>query len=301
MSKSQPLVIDSIQEDNVLKILPRPSLRSSINLGWNNIYVQQHQQPAWEMPEYCYIQHMILIHGASQPALTERWFDGQKRREYLGRGNNVVIVPAAISHRASWGEENPFSLMFLEPDYLNQVAFEAIKTGRAELLPQGAMDDPFIEQIGQALTAELEHEQIHSRLFIESVTTALAIHILRNYANLQQPIRDYTGGLSQPKLEQAIGFIRESLAAEDLTVAAIAAQVEMSQYYFTRLFKESMGVSPYQYIVRLRVEKAASLLRTTSLSIAAIAAQTGFSNQNQLTIQFRKIMDTAPRDYRKQL
>ncbi len=75
----------------------------------------------------------------------------------------------------------------------------------------------------------------------------------------------------------------------------------MSQYYFSRLFKQAMGVSPYQYVMQQRIERAKYLLRTTSLSVAEIAPQVGFSTQNQLTIQFRKFTGTTPSGYRKQL
>jgi transcriptional regulator GlxA family with amidase domain len=53
--------------------------------------------------------------------------------------------------------------------------------------------------------------------------------------------------------------------------------------------------------MRLRIERATDLLRTTALPISEIATQVGFSNQNQLTIQFRKFVGTTPSAYRKQL
>lgn len=65
MSETQPLTVDFTVEDEVLQILPRPALRSSANRGWNSIYVQQHQQPAWETPEYAHTQHMLLIHNSN--------------------------------------------------------------------------------------------------------------------------------------------------------------------------------------------------------------------------------------------
>jgi AraC family transcriptional regulator len=88
---------------------------------------------------------------------------------------------------------------------------------------------------------------------------------------------------------------------EDLSIAAIANALEMSQYYFSRLFKQSLGLSPYQYVMRQRIQRAESLLKTTPLSIAAIAQQVGFSNQGQFTIQFRKFTGTTPSRYRKKL
>ncbi|QYO63938.1 helix-turn-helix domain-containing protein [Leptolyngbya sp. 7M] len=138
------------------------------------------------------------------------------------------------------------------------------------------------------------------RLFADSLTIALAIHLIRHYSDWQQPLRENIGGLSQRHLQQAIAYINEHLA-EELSIAAIAGELEMSQYYFSRLFKQSVGLSPYQYVMQQRIKRAQALLKTTSLSILAIATQVGFSNQNQLTIQFRKFVGTTPSEYRKQL
>lgn len=300
MTESQPLTVDFTREDDVLQILPRPSLRSSGNLGWNGIYVQQHQQPAWETPEYAHTRHMILVHSPDQTVRAERWFNGRRQPEQLGGRNNIVIVPAPIQHRANWNQGNPFSLLFLEPDYLTQVAYEFITADRVELTPHYAMHDPLIDQIGRSLTAELESSQFGNRLFADSLTMALSIHLLRHYSTWQQSLHNNNRGLPQRKLQQAIAYINEYLT-EDLSLTAMANELDMSQYHFARLFQQSMDVSPYQYVIRQRIERAKYLLRTTSLSISAIAQQVGFSNQNQLTVQFRKSTGTTPSGYRKNL
>lgn len=300
MSETQTLTVDFAQEDDVLQILPRPSLRSSDRMGWNGIYVQQHQQPAWETPNYAHTRHMLLVHSSSVTVRAERWFDGRRQQEQFGGGNNIALVPATVQHRANWDRESPFALLFLESDRLVQVAFESVRTEHVDLIPQYAMHDPLIEQIGKSLAAELEINQFGSRLFADSLTIALAIHLLRQYSDLAQPLREDSGGLPQRKLQQAIAYINDRLR-EDLSIVAIADELEMSQYYFSRLFKQSLGISPYQYVTRQRIEQAKYLLRTTALSVAAIAQQVGFANQNQLTIQFRKFAGTTPSNYRKQL
>lgn len=300
MSKPQPLTVDFRQEKEVLQILPRPPLRSSTNLGWSGVYVQQHQQPAWKTPEYTHTRHMLLIHNSDVTTQTERSFDGHRQQEQIGGNSNIVIVPATVLHQAAWNQESSFSLVFIEPDYLNQVAHESVTTDRVQLMARFALPDPFIHQIGRSLTTELETDQSHSRLFVDSLTIALSIHLLRHYSDLQQPLREDANKLPQRKLQQAIAYINEHLTA-DLTIAAIADELKMSQYYFSRLFKQSTGVSPYQYVMQQRIERAKYLLRTTSLSVAEVALKSGFSNQNQLAIQFRKFTNTTPSGYRKQL
>lgn len=300
MPEAQPLDVDFTQTEDVLQILPRSPLRSSANSGWNGIYVQHHIQPPWETPEYAHTRHMILVHGTQHQIQVERAFDGLRRQEQMGSGSNVVIVPAAVQHQTNWGEESPFSLLFIEPDFLTQVAHESVTAERIQLIPQHAMSDPLIDQIGRSLSAELGSDAWGGRLFADSLTIALSIHLIRHYSDWQQPLRENVGGLSQRNLQQAIAYINEHLA-EELSITAIAGELEMSQYYFSRLFKQSVGLSPYQYVTRQRIERAQNLLRATSLSILAIATQVGFSNQNQLTIQFRKLVGTTPSEYRKQL
>jgi AraC family transcriptional regulator len=300
MSKTQPLSVNFTQQDDVLQILPLSPLRSSETSGWSGIYVQQHQQPAWETPECAHTSHMLLVHGTAQTVQAERWFDGRRQQEQLGSGNNIVIVPAAVQHRANWNQGSPFSLLFIEPDYLIHVAYESITTDQVELLPHYAMHDPLIDQIGRSLTQELELNLLGGQLFANSLAIALSIHLLRQYSTWQQPLRQDSGGLPPRKLQQAIAYIHDHLT-EDLSIMVIANELEMSQYYFSRLFKQSTGLSPYQYVMRQRIERAKYLLKTTVLSVLAIAEQVGFSNQNQLTIQFRKLTGQTPSSYRKQL
>jgi AraC family transcriptional regulator len=308
MLDKQVLTVSCTQSQDLLQILPRPSLRSSESLGWQDLCIQQHQQPAWETPEYAHTQHMLLVHSHDPTVRAERWFDGRKRQEQFGGGNNIVIVPATVEHRANWDRESPFLLVFLKPDRLTKVAYESVNNGstklrlreRVELIPQYAMSDPFIDRIGQTLTAELTENRFSSRLFVDSLTTALAIHLLRYYTNLQQPLGEVSGVLPQRKLQQAIAYIHDRLA-EDLTITAIADELEMSQYYFSRSFKQAIGISPYRYVVEQRIEAAKQLLRTSQLPISTISERVGFASQNQLTIQFRNLTGTTPSDYRKHL
>jgi AraC family transcriptional regulator len=123
---------------------------------------------------------------------------------------------------------------------------------------------------------------------------------LRHYSDWHKPLRDYQGGMPKRKIQQAIAYIHDHLA-EDLTIAAIADELEMSPYYFSRLFKQSIGVSPYRYVMEQRIEAAKHLLKKTPLPISAISERVGFANQNQLTIQFRNLTGTTPSNYRKQL
>ena len=71
-----------------------------------------------------------------------------------------------------------------------------------------------------------------------------------------------------------------------------------STEYFVRVFKATAGVSPYQYVLNLRIERAKALLGVEGASIADVALQCGFSHQEHLTRMFRRFTGVTPGRYR---
>lgn len=133
-------------------------------------------------------------------------------------------------------------------------------------------------------------------LLIDSLKTTLAIHLLRNYCTTQPKLSTYTDGLSQFKLQQLKEYIKEHLHQE-IKLSEIAAIAQMSQYHFLRLFKQSMGVTPHQYILQCRINRATYLLQYSQLSIADIAMRVGFCDQSHLTRYFKRVVGVTPKQF----
>ena len=93
---------------------------------------------------------------------------------------------------------------------------------------------------------------------------------------------------------------REEHLAEDLLLSDIAAVVHLSPYHFARLFKESVGFPPHQYVIQRRVERAKLLLSTTNWSLTAIAHTVGFAHESHLALHFKRLTGVTPRYYRSQ-
>jgi AraC family transcriptional regulator len=104
--------------------------------------------------------------------------------------------------------------------------------------------------------------------------------------------------LSRRKLHRLIDFIDAHLAG-DLTLEAMAAEIDMSPYYLARVFKSTIGQSPHQYVLARRVEHAKNLLRNTAMPIADVAFSAGFSSQSHLSHWFRRIIGVSPAAYRR--
>jgi transcriptional regulator GlxA family with amidase domain len=101
-------------------------------------------------------------------------------------------------------------------------------------------------------------------------------------------------------VDRAVRFMRQRLA-RDLTVEEIARAAAMSVSTLTRSFRAAVGEPPARYLVRLRISAAIDLLRTGALSIAEIAAQTGFADSNYFTKTFVRLTGQPPTSFRKKL
>jgi AraC family transcriptional regulator len=82
----------------------------------------------------------------------------------------------------------------------------------------------------------------------------------------------------------------------------MARVMNMNSSYFCRAFQQEIGISPHQFILQLRIEKAKELLKKSpQISILDIALSCGFSSQSVLNKHFRKFVGTTPTQYRKEL
>jgi AraC family transcriptional regulator len=271
-------------------------LLSSFEAQWDGLNLIYELEPADEMPETYLHQHFILIPLDNFRA-TYR-LDGRWEQVDYTRGD-IAILPATQSlPKTQIDREVPLLELFLETASLDRAAGEF--ADRIELVPQLQIRDPLIEQMGLALKTELATGAIDSRLYAESMAAALAAHLLRRYCSYSQKIKEFTGGLPNYQLRQAIGYINEHLE-QNLTLAEIAAVVQMSPNYFASLFKQSTGITPHQYVMQCRIEKAKQLLHRQQLTIVEICQEVGFASQSHFTKVFRQHTNTTPKAYRDSL
>ena len=128
------------------------------------------------------------------------------------------------------------------------------------------------------------------------------------------PIFDHDGkvaaicGLIQPyerafdadddPVTKVVELIKNHIA-QTINIPALAIEAGLSQRHLERLFKQRFGISPREYILRLRVLIAADLLKSTSKSITEIALESGFYDHSSFTRQFKNHFGTLPLKYRK--
>lgn len=105
-------------------------------------------------------------------------------------------------------------------------------------------------------------------------------------------------GNTQTVIEAAIQYIGEHYG-ESLTLPELARHVNMSQFYFSRLFKKQCGYSPHEYIILVRINRAKHLLKTTDQPVKVIANCVGYPNITTFSNLFSSRVGVSPSQFRK--
>jgi AraC-like DNA-binding protein len=104
-------------------------------------------------------------------------------------------------------------------------------------------------------------------------------------------------GAESGRIWKARNFIDEH-AGEELSLTRVAKAAETSANYLSEKFKEAVGMNFVQYVALARYEKAATLLRESSLRVSEIAFAAGFQSLSQFNRVFKKFSGKSPTDYR---
>jgi len=182
-----------------------------------------------------------------------------------------------------------------EPALFSEVAADlGVHPDSVELAGQHGVIDPALLHIAMALRDGLRFGRADDAMYGESLSLALAVHLLRRYAAVPAGLQRLRGGLSEEKLMLAVEYIQDQLES-GLSVSGIARTVHMSPFHFARLFKQSTGKSPYQYVLQARARRAKELLKSHKFSIIEIAHRLGYADQSHLTRQLKDIFGVTPK------
>lgn len=278
---------------------------TSAERGWNGIELLRFKGTVEEIAIPPLPSHVVVASLSRRPVDLLQRLNGKLYESRCHQGK-ITIVPARTTVEVEYRErvESDVLNLHLGDAYLREVAQSVeVDSDDLEIMLRVGTPAPQIEHIGLSLLAEIEADGlVGSRIYAESLANALAISLIRDHSSLgRKAIRktavEHGGGLSKRALKAAIDYVGDNLK-KDLTLAEIAGAVHMSPYHFSRLFKESTGSTPHQYVIERRVRRAKELLGSTALPIAEIAFLCGFAHQSHLNRHFKRLLGVSPKAFR---
>lgn len=283
------------------QVSPPVSPPSPLSQPWENLHVTEIKPQAGEGTCHSDDEHTLFLSLAPRPVRLLHIQGGKTHSGLYGKGD-LLITPAQMPIFARWDSDDHYLQIRLKAKFLHNVATETLTqdADQLELFPEFRTRNPQIEALGVMLLSEFEQGQVGNQLYVDSLANLLAVNLLRQHTTTQPKLPIYEGGLPQRQLLQVLDYVDAHLAHE-IKLADLAQLLDMSQFHFSRLFKQSLGVSPYQYLLQQRVERAKLLLKQTDQSIMDIAMQCGFSSHSHLSKQFRQFMGMSPKVYRRSL
>ena len=281
-------------------------LADSTALQWPGLYVRRVRFPR--------VVDRFLVPATAEPLIScglagsaefrEREHGGSWITRHIRPGDFFITrskTPYEVSFRSPIGEELETVSIHLAADPYRD-ALETVYPGQAdtvELVDYFGRDEA-LAHLCFACAEMLSAHTPGTSQRVADLTRLIASFLAERYtaAALEKP--DFRGGLPIRQLHKVNDYLDEHLA-EEISVAALAGLVDLSPFHFCRVFKQTTGMSPLQYVTRERIGRSQQLIRETSRSLIEIALEVGYTSPSHFSPVFRRVAGATPTGFRAAL
>lgn len=208
--------------------------------------------------------------------------------------NDLVILNPFVDHTESSSFNDPMEYIALGVEGLSFFDVAQSFSKNQLYIYQGNRQEILFYL--NKIMSEMQHKENDCELICQNLLEILMIKLQRekNF-KLKQ--------VYSKRVNKDIAFICQYLKhnhRKKITLHDLAKKRHMNKYYLAHSFKKEMGISPIDYLNKVRINQSKLLLETTDFKISEIAEMTGFSSQSFFSQSFKKITKQTPSKYRKE-
>ena len=287
--------VEVLRQGLLTPLLPSKSVLSSEISAWDGMALEAHTVNSCFISDHEHPTHFLQLQTGG-PARYEVSSGRKTISETAGPGT-IFFCPRGTQDHVLWkGPTNRIAVV-LHPRLLTRTLEETAHCADLELMEDWNLRDRRIESLMLALYTDIEDGSSIGRLYGESIGTALSFYLTQKFAVFRPKIASFNGGIPSARLKRVSEYIEAHLE-EDITLSTLADIAGMGPHYFCELFKQSMHLSPHQYVVRRRIERAKEYLQNSHLRVIDAGMAVGFKNQSHFAKVFRRIVGATPSQFR---
>lgn len=273
--------------------VPGELLSSSDNLGWEGIAHRAYHYRGQDVP-IPPIDHYMIVKYTNAHTPMQRCFDGKWTKKTCSSGDISLLTTLSDSHWY-WTQEIDVSHVYISNELMSKVACEVLDRPIQDVLLHDELQlhDPVLLNLVDSVQNEATTGGIGGSIYAESLGIQLAVHLLRNYANITYKESSLAGRLSNYQIKLLTDYINEHIHVK-FRVEDLANLLGMGLWTFTKKFGGSFNCTPHSFITSLRVEKAKRMLIKGDFAIKQVAYDCGFSDQAHLTRVVRASLGVTP-------
>jgi AraC family transcriptional regulator len=245
------------------------------------------------------IENATLAMVCSPSATAERIISNRVQPATYKHQGHLTVFPAGSNEPMRVITPAEIAACRFDSTFLQRVIEEAPAKPRRSIAFHMILQDYSLRHLMQLLLFEVRSNNPTGRLYAESVAEALAIRFVYSAGESSPNSRKLVSALPKHQVNRVRDFIDAHLG-EDLSLHALANEAGYSRAHFLRMFRQALGVTPHQYVMQARIQKAQSLLSENEFSVADIAKTLGFSSPAHFSNFFRKNRGQRPAEFRRQ-
>jgi AraC family transcriptional regulator len=276
-------------------LVPHLPLLSSASHEWDGFLLERHLSNGFEVPKHSHSS--ILLSMQLNASLRLGWKSEQGGQSAVVDAGSLTLHGAAGCNGSTW--EGAYNRVLLELDHkhLEHLIEGRVAGARVEIAERWSFKDSRLEHLLKTLYVELCEGSPAGRLFGEQVGNAVAMLLAKQYSVIRPDVYGSGGQIPSSRLKKVFDYV-ETCLHQEIHLSELASTAAMSPYYFARLFKNSTGVSPHQYVIQRRIDRAKGMLRHSKMSIFEIGIRVGYADAKHFRTLFRREVGLSPNDYR---
>lgn len=253
-----------------------------------------------DVEEVTFDQNVIFMHRQGVADI-RCYYDGREQRGAIVPGN-ICLVAAGQSFGSAPEDRKEdhglsSSALFLPAEPLRRFVEQTLERDptTATLRPLFLEQDVYVTETTQILKRLSTDSS--AQLYRETILQGLYAYLLYRYG--VNPVISSTMSNTRlsPRRLNAVEEYVQTHYAQNISLQQLADLVHLSPYYFARLFKNATGMSPHNYLLQVRIDRAKELLAQEEVNLYKIAVELGFTDQSHFGRHFKKVVGITPRQY----